>query len=222
MEILEGFLKSWEKQYNDKNKSIDLFDRKKTKNLTKEQKRFFANAFYHARGHFYRFLWYIGSYAQNEAEKQVVLDNIKEEFGGSLDSHEQLYIEFAKALGGDVNDEIITERTNLPFIKEFNKAHVDWLMTHDWDSKWAAFSAYERLDNVDYENLYLLAESFGLKGKPLVFFEVHREVEHYEHASHLLQKIWDNNPESVKAAFKFIGENQIHLWEELSDAVFEI
>ena len=222
MQTLNVFLQEWEKGYVETNKATPLFDSARISAFTPSQKQLFALAFYHARGHFYKFLWFMGSLAPSEEFKKIILDNITEEFGGNKCSHEQLYMEFAKAVGVDVVEEVLTGRTNLPFIEEFNRGHINWLLTHDWDHKWSAFSAYERLDNVDYENLYHLAANLGLSGRPLLFFEVHRVVEHYDQASSLLEQIWQRNPEAVRAGFDFIGMHQAKLWRELSDAVFTL
>ncbi|MEN9561708.1 MAG: hypothetical protein RIQ56_981 [Candidatus Parcubacteria bacterium] len=228
MESLRKFLQAWEPQYDRAAQAIAMFDQTRPLEWTQDQKGFFARTLYHSRGHFYKFLWHLGSRAQSKEQKEVILDNIRDEFGIGADgvsrfSHEQLYWHFADAVGVNtdaiIREEILGEKTNLPFIKEFNQGHLEWIMTKPWDYVWGAFSAYERLDNLDYENLYRLAVRLGVSGKALVFYEVHREVEHYESATPLLEAIWDRDPDAVRAGFDFIGQHQLSMWRHMNDAI---
>ena len=219
-DTLQEFLDRWDREYSWASKAIRLFDARETGTLSLAQKGFFARSFYHIRGEFYKFLWYLGSTLPTEEHKEVVLGNIREEFGGKYSSHEQLYGEFAACFGVDIADEAVSGRTNLPFIREFNHGHIEWIMARGWQEGWAAFSAYERLDNIDYDNLCSLAHSFELEGRALLFFEVHRAVEHFQAASPLLEALWETNPQSVRDGFNFIGQHQIQLWQKLSDEVF--
>ncbi len=220
MNTLQAFLMEWEEGYREESHSIALFDPKLAGHLSREQKELFARTFYHARGKFYKFLWYIGSFAPSEGYKDVILANIREEFGGKGRSHEELIFEFGNALGITLLEETLTDRTNLPFIEQYNQGHIQWLLTHEWDERWSAFAAYERLDNVDYENLYRLVQGFGLPESTLLFYEVHRKIEHYEKAAPLLEKVWQRKPEAVQAGFSFIGTHQLKLWKNLSQTVF--
>ena len=228
MQVLQNFLQSWDPNYDRTAQATALFDQTKPLEWTPGQKKFFARTLYHSRGHFYKFLWYLGSKSPSKACKEVILDNIRDEFGIGADgvsrsSHEQLYWHFAEAVGLDtdaiIREEILGEATNLPFIREFNQGHLEYILTRPWDDVWAAFSAYERLDNLDYENLYRLAVRLGVSGKALVFYEVHREVEHYEAATPLLQDIWERNPDAVRTGFEFIADHQLKMWRQMSDAV---
>ena len=228
MQVLQNFLQSWDPNYDRTAQATALFDQTKPLEWTPGQKKFFARTLYHSRGHFYKFLWYLGSKSPSKACKEVILDNIRDEFGIGADgvsrsSHEQLYWHFAEAVGLDtdaiIREEILGEATNLPFIREFNQGHLEYILTRPWDDVWAAFSAYERLDNLDYENLYRLAVRLGVSGKALVFHEVHREVEHYEAATPLLQDIWERNPDAVRTGFEFIADHQLKMWRQMSDAV---
>ena len=221
MKTLESYLQSWDAAYNEESVKIPLFNPSNRTQLTSAQKQLFAKAFYHARGHFYRFLWMVGSFAETEDEKRVVIDNIMEEFGGRHRSHERLYFDFAESLGVDVVAEIQSETAYAPFLVAFNKAHIDWLLSHDWNHKWAAFSAYERLDNIDYENLYRIASAMNLGEKELRFFDVHRHVKHFDGASVSLLKMWEISPDSVKSGFEFIGQHQLKMWRNLSNLVLE-
>jgi len=221
METLTGFLKKWEDDYIEATSHNPLFNLTKVSALTHGQKKFFVRAFYHARGNFYKFLWFMGSLAPSKEFKDVILANIEEEFGGSRKSHEQLYIEFAASLDVDLSEEIMFGRTNLRFIDDFNQEHISWLFHNNWDSKWSAFSAYERLDNVDYKNLYRTVSGFGLPSKSMKFFEVHRAVKHYQRASSLLEEIWERDANIVRSGFYFIGRHQAKMWWNLAVATFE-
>jgi len=210
---LNQFIADWQKDYKEKAKKIPLFQENE---LSSEQVKKFILMFYHARGHFYRFLWHLGSRAPDEKFKKIILGNISEEFGGSKRSHEELYILFAKDFEVDITSEIISEEHNVPFIKGFNNGHIAWLLKHDFKRQWSAFSAYEKLDNIDYENLFRLAVLFGTKGKALTFFEVHRSVEHYEATSEYLQAMWNEDRNAITSAFTFIGNHQLELWSNVS------
>ncbi len=146
---LENFLSEWDKQYQSKASVLPLFNSDLSNQWSKAQQIKFVYLFYHARGHFNEFLWLLGNNAPNKPYKGIVLENFNEEFGGDGRSHEALYFEFGKALGVDLMEERLNEQHYLPFLREFNHAHLDWLTRHAWHHQWAAFSAYERLDNVD-------------------------------------------------------------------------
>ena len=217
---LSEFIEQWKSWYSREIRRLAPF-----KNLSLwEQKplewgRSFVRYFYDARGHFDRFLFLVGSRADNEAQKEVVLDNLRDEFGGSGKSHEELYFLFAEQLGCDVSQAVAEKDT----MDKFNEGHLKWLSTHDADHRWAAFSAYEALDNIDYENLYELAKRLGASGDGLLFFEVHKKVAHYGATEKLLEEIWERNPEAVVAGFDFIGRHQLWLWRYwLPDSVFSM
>jgi len=161
------------------------------KTLNLEQKQKFARQFYHTRGHFYEMLWFLGSLAPSFEYKKVVLQNITEEFGGKK-SHENLYWDFAKELGG------------------YSKMG---------GAVWAAFSAYEKQDNLDYSKLYELAKNFEISEKGLFFFKIHTQVQHFETTENLLQKCWESDREAVKAGFEFIKRVQMKVWQGLSEEV---
>lgn len=218
---LEQFLLKWDKDYKSRVKTISLFEPAKTSRWSLAQKQYFARAFYHARGHFYNFLWFMGNHAPNFEAKAMILHNMEEEFGGKKQSHEQLYIAFAKSLGvDDIIEELLTQKTHLPFIKGFNQGHLAWLIQHDWDSCLAAFSAYERLDNIDYINLELLVQSLQVNSKDALFFKVHTYVEHFDTTLSSLKKVWEYSPNKIRSAFNFIALHQQNMWEQLSDAIF--
>ncbi|MDF1654835.1 MAG: iron-containing redox enzyme family protein [Coxiellaceae bacterium] len=218
-EGLQKFLSSWDISYKNKINKIHIFNTKNTVQYTRDQKEFFVRAFYHIRGHFSQFLWMLGNHAPNDAYKKVILHNIEEEFGGDKFSHEQLYFEFAKELNLDITDETVYKKSYLPFIRKFNLKHLEWLKNNDWPGAWAAFSAYERLDNIDYSNLLNLARSFGVSEKGLTFFIIHNKAEHFDRTYEALAKVWCSNQKQLKRAFNFIASHQIQMWESLSKIV---
>jgi hypothetical protein len=217
---LQQFLEEWDKNYRDAVKDIPMFKPELTKNWTDNQKIYFAKTFYHVRGHFHDFLWYLGTHTADAKVKAIILENIAEEFGGIGYSHEQLYYNFAKSVGADLNNEIIKEENYLPFIRKFNQGHLEWLQSHNLESRLAAFSAYERLDNIDYVILRDLAKSLNVKGKGLIFFNVHAKAGHFDRVSSYLVMVWNIDCNSVKKAFSFIGAHQLQMWETLSNKIF--
>lgn len=217
---LSEFLITWDTNYKKAVSDIAIFDNNLTSLLSEKQKHYFVKAFYHLRGHFHDFLWFIGNYAPNEAIKKSVVENIYEEFGGKYQSHEKLYITFAESLGVDIRKEIISEDHYEDYIVQFNKGHLHWLYEHDWVSCYAAFSAYEHLDNIDYTLLSSLAASLGVSGESLKFFKVHEKVEHYDSLSDTLSLYWDQHQDRVIEGFNFIGNHQIKMWGSLSDRIF--
>lgn len=218
---LLDFVKNQDSLYKAEIKQIPLFDPNKTRKWDILQKKQFARIFYHLRGHFHDVLWLMGNFAPKLEAKNLILKNIGEEFGRGS-SHEQLYIEFASALNVDIHEEIITEKNYTEFAKRFNKKHIQWLLQHHWNEKIAAFSAYERLDNVDYPQLLDLAASFGLPDRALIFFRVHTRVQHYEAVEGLLQDVWEHNPKSVVKGFEFIYRHQLNMWRELGCAIDQV
>ncbi|MBI4784553.1 MAG: iron-containing redox enzyme family protein [Oscillatoriophycideae cyanobacterium NC_groundwater_1537_Pr4_S-0.65um_50_18] len=218
---LDLFVSEWLSQYRENAATIALFNPTISSGFSAEQKSFFCRAFYHIRGHFQDFLWFVANHTQDEV-KQLILENINEEFGGMGRSHEQFYYEFAEALQvHDLVDEVVYQTTHLPFIRLYNQEHLQWLAErrHTPDALFAAFAAYEKLDNPDYENLYQLGLKFQLSQRGLIFFDVHRTVQHFEASVDLLQPIWDANPEVVQSAFEFIGQHQLDMWRQLSQHV---
>lgn len=216
----QAFLKEWDANYKSEIKKIDLFNTELTSTLSEEKKSYFVKAFYHIRGHFHDFLWFMGNHAPDESTKQIIINNIAEEFGGKYCSHEHLYYDFARSMGVDIKKEIIEETTYEHYIVQFNKGHLKWLNEHDWLGCLAAFSAYEHLDNIDYVALSSLAKSLGASDKGMLFFRVHEKVKHFEPLSDLLIEAWDKEPDKVKEGFYFIGTHQINMWKNLSNRIF--
>lgn len=216
---MQKFLLEWSDNYKQMLSQIPLFDSSISKNFTTQQKQYFAKIFYHARGHFHDFLWYVANHATDKETKDIVIENISEEFNSSAASHEQLYIAFAESLDVDISNELVNQENYLPWIKAFNKKHLQWLHTHDAEERFAAFSAYELLDNIDYTSLLNLVKSFDISNKGQIFFKIHAKVMHFDTTSSKLQAIWNSNPQKVKIAFDFIGDHQLAMWSSMHNAI---
>lgn len=224
MTDLKNYITNWQKEYQHQSSKIPLFNQDVTSKFTDNQKQKFAKLFYHIRGHFYKFLWFLGSKeaGENTIEmKIIILQNISEEFGKQK-SHEQMYLDFASSLGVEIiENEIIKETSNLDFIKMFNQQHLEFILKDDSNSAWAAFSAYEALDNLDYENLLNLVIPWNPPPKALVFFKVHAKVSHHQTTEEVLQKIWNKDPKSVQKGFEFIASHQLKMWQDLYEEVMK-
>jgi len=222
METLNQYLENWDLARRKEHSKIALFDPTLSRNLTSSEKKHFVKVFYHLRGHFHDFLWFVASHAPNAKAKRTILENIEEELGGNRKSHEQLYFDFAHSFGVDLKDEVVNQTSYVLFAREFNRKHLEYLANSDWDGKVIAFAAYERLDNVDYADLLSLAKSIGATKEALTFFTVHAQVQHYEMArdKFSLENLWDRNDQEVREGFSFIGDHQNQMWRDLSDSVF--
>lgn len=218
---LANYLENRDKIYQRDLKKIDLFDPKKTATWSFEQKQKFAGAFYHVRGHFIQFMWYIANFSTDPGFKAVIVENIQEELGSpNKCSHEYLYSLFAKECGIDIHDEIMNETHYLPEIKKINDTLLKWLIEHDEDTRMATFSAYERLDNLDYTHLLQMAQSLNVSKKALTFYNVHIHASHFDSTLKQLTTLWEQVPNKVTLAFEFIYETQLNMWQSLSDSSF--
>jgi len=222
-DTLEGFpkfLQEWDEEFINRTKKIALFDKSITSKWTKYQKELFVKLLYHQRSHFDDVLWYMGNFAPDSATKEMILDNIRDEFGKGGRSHEKLYLDFANCMGIDLTYELIEEKFYLPFLREYNRGHLQWLRDHDWTHRLSAFAALERLDNVDYLNLKNVVESFNLEKVDVLFFKVHIYVKHFEGAQGCqLDQIWNEQPNIIHKVFNFIGDYQIEIWKKISDTI---
>lgn len=220
---LSQFLQFSDMNYHNSLKSIPLFDPQMTTHWDALQKKQFASIFYHLRGHFINFAWYIANFSSDEQVKKIILNNIQEELGlGNRFSHELLYKRFAQECNVDIHDEIVNETSYLPFAKEFNKSHLRWLSQHQHDERLAAFSAYERLDNLDYPPLCAMAKSLNLSQHALAFFNVHTHVNHFDSTIELILPIWVKEPHKIINSFNFIYSHQYNMWCALSNLVFSL
>lgn len=219
MEIHQ-FLEEWDSEYYQRAIKIPLFQKKITNSFTRQQQQKFVQILYHIRGHFGEFLWQLGNFAPGKVEKEIIIGNIRDEFGKNGQSHEALYYLFANEIGVDLKYELLEEKHYAPFAKEYIKGQMIWLRDNPWHDKLAGFAAIERLDNMDYIFLKNVAESFDVKGKGLTFFNVHICVDHFESIlKNLLLKQWNTNSEVVKRNFKFVMEYQLNMWNTFSDVL---
>lgn len=220
---LSHFLLKSDLDYRKSVTSIPLFDPQMTGAWNERQKQYFASIFYHLRGHFINFAWYIANFSSNEHTKKIILNNIQEELGlGNRFSHEALYERFAIECNVDIHDEIINETNYLPFAKEFNKSHLKWISVHGHEERLAAFAAYERLDNLDYPHLLEMAKSLNLSQHAMTFFNVHVHVDHFDSILELILPIWEKTPVKIINSFNFIYSHQYKMWCDLSNFVFSL
>lgn len=218
-----AYLIDADENYNDNLQSIDLFNPEKTAKWSAIQKKKFAGYFYHLRGHFINFIWYMANFSTDPEVKEILLHNIQEEIGiDNRFSHEQLYGNFARECGINIHDEMVNHTHNIAFTKNFNKSHLQWLASNDEHTQLATFAAYERLDNVDYHYLLKLAESLNMPREALTFFKVHIYVEHFDSTLLKLIPLWENSSEKIVRSFDFIYKVQQQMWQNLSAEIFAI
>lgn len=218
---MKTFLEKWDTVYQAALRTILLFNSSETAKWSKEQQQLFIKLLYHQRGHFDDILWCVGNFAPDAQSKEMVVKNIREEFGGYAPSHEKLYLDFAKSHGVDLTYEMIDETMYLPFLRTFNKELLRWLRTHDWDHCITAFAAIERLDNLDYPALKGVAESIETHDKDMIFFNVHIHVTHYDIIEQSgFADLWKRRPEIVESVFQFIADYYLDTWRHISDYVF--
>ena len=220
-------------QYNSKMSELRLFSR--TNTLDWLQKQTFAIVFYHIRGHFSELIWLLGNFAPSVEYKQILLQNIAEEFGGTGISHEQMYLNFVNSFISTIRIEIAYEnlqklyedssattfnRCNIA--KRFNTKHQDFLKSSSsWASKWALFCTYEYLDKVDYDFLLKMLKNrlSDVNGVDFTFFEVHARADHFHDTRQLLEKSWFHEPQEVKKGIDFTLNTQLTMWTQLSESV---
>ena len=142
LESLNLFLQTWDKNYEKQMKQIALFNSDLTSKWSHEQKTYFIKLLYHQRAHFDDVLWYMGNFAADAATKEVVLNNIRDEFGNNGRSHEKLYLDFAKCMGVDLTYELLDEKFYLPFLREYNHGHLRSFREHDELECLARFRCY--------------------------------------------------------------------------------
>ena len=227
---LDEFLEQWDADYRKRAEKIPMFDPRKPLLWTWKQWIYFVRVFYHVRGHFNELVWHLGNMAPTAQLKRMFLANIADEWGlgvpmHNLPSHEELYYRFAGAVGLDreilIEEEVLREKTYLPFIRKFNHGHIERLKRNSWIYAFALFAAYERLDNGDYARLLkFVTERRGIPGWGRKFFEVHAQVRHFEPTREYLETIWeDNNTGVVREAFKFIADHQLAVTRKMNAAV---
>ncbi|ELR97577.1 iron-containing redox enzyme family protein [Gloeocapsa sp. PCC 73106] len=220
LEELENFLNEWDKTYLNSLKNIPIFNSKTTQNWTEDQQRLFIKLLYHVRSHFGEFLWHLGNFAPNVQMKEMILENIRDEWGKDGPSHEQIYLNLAHQMGVDLTYECVEQENYLPFLREYNQSQIRALIEHDWQHKLVGFAVGERLDKTDYECLRDIFRNFGLTETQLVFFNKHIASDHFEGAIAMaLQEIWLSDSKLVINVFKKVGAFQTLMWQNLSQTV---
>lgn len=222
-EELSLFLQEWDQAYNEKQQMNPLFQERAANEWSEPQKQEYVGALYHIRGHFHELLWEMGVTAPNSEFKEMIMDNIRDEFGGSGLSHEQMYFLFAERFGLNLQNELLDNKYYYPFVQEYQKTVLSWFKSQKWDSKFAAFCAIERLDNVDYVNLKTVAMGLGgLSAKELAFFVIHINVVHFgKDMQERLAEIWNRDSTIVKEAFEVVFNVQTGIWRNLHEHVKE-
>lgn len=219
-QTIEQFLAAWDVEYKRQAEKLDLFKAEITGKWNEAQRKKFIQLLYHQRGHFDDILWFMGNFSPDSNTKEMILENIRDEFGRGQRSHEKLYLDFARDMGVDLTDELIDEKFYLPFLKEYNKGQLRWLRDHDWNHRLVAFAAIERLDNVDYTFLKNIVTSFGVEKVDLVFFDAHIDVKHFDNVSNNgLFELWRSQAELVKSVFNFIKDYQLDIWKKILEAI---
>ena len=102
------------------------------------------------------------------------------------------------------------------YLSDYNQALVKLLTNDDELTREVAFSAYEFLDNVDYNCLYSVAVALGASKKGLIFFDVHRHSNHFEKTEKTLKKFWKQNEKKCIDTFNEIFQIQTIMWSNLS------
>jgi pyrroloquinoline quinone (PQQ) biosynthesis protein C len=217
---LEEYLAAWDEQYLIAVRSIPLFDRDVTQQWTLDQRQYFVKLFFHLRGHFGEVLWALGTATPDADFKEIILENIRDEFGGKGKSHEQLFQELASSLGCDLSTEYVDNKYYLPFARLYNQSQLQAIAAQDWNQSLIGFAAGEHLDSVDYAGLRGIFESFGLNSNQLAFFRAHTHSDHFSGAViDKLRALWDRDMGTVQRAFDQVRQFQISMWREFSDVV---
>jgi len=222
-ESLDTFLRQWEQEYQTQLDTIPLLDPQQANALSPQQRKYFAELFWHVRGHFAEFLFLLANLATNRNKRLMIVDNIADELGARADghtAHDVLYNRFSKALGADTERYILASSPYPQFLRDYNQTHLKFFLDEPWDVCDAAFSSYEYLDNADYGAVEKVGKAWGLSRKELEFFEVHRKSDHFGEVSEDLSEIWVQDNKTVQRGFDFIGNHQLKMWRELSDVIF--
>jgi Iron-containing redox enzyme len=214
---LNNYITEWKKEYQHKVETIQLFQPDQT--FSKLQIEKFVTCFFHLRGHFYKFLWVLGTSSVVDSDsKKIVLANYAGELGIKSKSHDRLYQDFANSLGIDLGLELLQEKYYTGFAKEYNQSHIEFLLTNSPEACWGLFSAYELLDNVDYTNLYNLTQKFT-DVENLVFFKEHMSATHFQSTFDVLDRFYKTHHEDVLKGFDFVMQSQLQMWRNLSDYI---
>lgn len=211
------FLNDWDHRYQSVVSKNPLFDNKITASWTSQQKQLLVGYLYHIRGHFHDLLWEMGTSAPSSEYKEMIITNIRDEFGGRGLSHEHMYFLFARHFNIELQNELVENRYYADFIREYQKTVLLWFKQQTWDKKLAAFAAVERLDNIDYANLLSLARSLGqLAPKQEAFFIIHINVAHFSEAIKAsLLTTWKKSRAIIEESFAIVLDIQTAMWQDL-------
>ncbi|MEB3826155.1 iron-containing redox enzyme family protein [Phormidium sp. CCY1219] len=218
---LRQFVEPWYEKYAQSLNAMKLFTAHEQ--LTKEQQIYFVQLVYHLyRLSSQEILWYLGNHAPNLTIKQSIIDNIREEMGGAGRSHEEMYHNFAVAVGIDIKSKYFMDDTYPSFVSGYKRGWIEWLQSgedQDTHSIACLLSAWEKLDNVDFLALLRVAETFNVPQNALTFFKVHCEAKHFEIMEPVLLPLWEKNSQKVEEIFQFVSQYELKMRQQLSDAV---
>lgn len=215
------FLLQWDECYQAILQKNPLFQTNKTAAWSMEQKKLLVGYLYHIRGHFHDLLWEMGNSAPTAKFKEMIIDNIRDEFGGNGLSHEKLYYLFAEHFNLDLRLELLDNHYYADFIKNCQDTVLRWFKDANWNYKLSAFVAIERLDNIDYANLLGLARSLDqLTPREEAFFLIHINAAHFsDEMKKELLKIWMTNRSTVEEGFAMVSQLYTSIWQTLYDHI---
>lgn len=217
------FLTAWDTRYQSVVQQNSLFHAHTTAQWSSEQKKRLVGYLYHIRGHFHQLLWEMGNTAPTASFKEMIIDNIRDEFGENGLSHEVLYYLFARHFGVDLRLELLDGHYYADFIRRYHDTLLRWFKLAEWEAKLSAFAAIERLDNIDYTYLLGLATSLDtLNPRETAFFYIHMNVVHFsDKMKDALVTIWSKNRGIVEESFEIVLTVQTAMWQSLFDHIHE-
>jgi len=217
---LLAFLQSWDATMAAEAAKIPIFRPELVKSWSAAQRQTFVQLLYHQRAHFHDVLWLMASSAPDSESREVILANIHEEVGKFGRSHESLYQDFAQDHGIDLSVEFVEEEFYEPFLRDYNRGHLRWLVAAPWLKRLVGFAVIERLDNVDYKSLLETARAMGTSPEALKFFKVHVAVQHFDAVGlEKLSSIWEASRPMVQEVFAELGAYQLEIWRKLAARV---
>jgi len=233
---INSFIEAANKKLVKDYQRIPIFDINYVGKWSSNLRHSFVKNLYHARGHFDRQLFQraaLCSKSKYDKLKKLedMCDELGIEFNGKdgirglltgqitkvkiMKSHEQLFIDFTEDVGCSIKEEISSYKQP-EYLSDYNQALVKLLTNDDELTREVAFSAYEFLDNVDYNCLYSVAVALGASKKGLIFFDVHRHSNHFEKTEKTLKKFWKQNEKKCIDTFNEIFQIQTIMWSNLS------
>jgi hypothetical protein len=243
-----GFLDAWCQGYVELLDSVELFDEKIK--LTEAQQRAYALYFQHFRGHFFDTviipMFRIAKHAAmpDSVRQRVVnglLGPLHDELGLSghdAQVHDQLYANFATALGVDADAARWRTECYPECIRSYNESlHLLFIrcIASGWPNVIQALTVYlflERIDEHDYKTQLRFAERFSLireleadkRSKALEFFSVHADItdSHFAAMPGILEDLWSAHQNQIKDAAFFLMRIHHRMYEGLAAAVLAV